>query len=60
MSKRIITLFTLLVIASMLLAACGGGGGQAPEACAENPDESVCAVFEPGETIKIGYAGPGT
>ncbi|MBN2499551.1 MAG: branched-chain amino acid ABC transporter substrate-binding protein [Anaerolineales bacterium] len=60
MSKRIIPLFTLLIVASMLLAACGGGASQAPEACAENPDESVCAVFEPGETVKIGYAGPMT
>lgn len=58
MSKRYF-LFSLLVAASMILAACGGAA-QPPEACAENPDESVCAVFEPGDTIKIGYAGPMT
>jgi branched-chain amino acid transport system substrate-binding protein len=31
-----------------------------PEACADNPDEKVCAVFAPGDTIKLGYAGPMT
>jgi hypothetical protein len=31
-----------------------------PEECADNPDETVCAVIEPGNTIKIGYAGPMT
>jgi branched-chain amino acid transport system substrate-binding protein len=29
-----------------------------PAECADNEDESVCAVFEPGDVIKIGYAGP--
>lgn len=50
---------SLLVAVGMILAACGGTA-QAPEVCADNPDESVCAVIEPGETIKIGYAGPMT
>jgi len=31
-----------------------------PEECADNPDESVCAVIEPGSTIKLGFAGPMT
>ncbi|MGD8759093.1 MAG: branched-chain amino acid ABC transporter substrate-binding protein [Anaerolineales bacterium] len=28
------------------------------ETCGENVDESVCAVFAPGDVVKIGYAGP--
>lgn len=31
-----------------------------PAECADNPDEKICAVIEPGNTIKIGYAGPMT
>jgi branched-chain amino acid transport system substrate-binding protein len=31
-----------------------------PEECADNPDETVCAVIEPGSTIKLGFAGPMT
>ena len=34
MSKRIITLFSLLIVASMVLAACGGGASKAPAECA--------------------------
>jgi branched-chain amino acid transport system substrate-binding protein len=41
----------------LILAACGGGA-KAPDVCAENPDESVCAVIDEGSTVKIGYAGP--
>ncbi len=46
-----------MIAASLILAACGGAA-KAPDVCAENPDESVCAVIEEGSTIKIGYAGP--
>lgn len=56
MSKRYI-IFSILIAVSLILAACGGGA-KAPEQCADNPDETVCAVIEPGKTIKIGYAGP--
>jgi branched-chain amino acid transport system substrate-binding protein len=56
MSKRYL-LFSVLIAVSMILAACGGAA-KAPEVCAENPDESVCAVIEKGSTIKIGYGGP--
>lgn len=56
MSKRSI-IFSILIAVSLILAACGGGA-KAPEQCADNPDETVCAVIEPGKTIKIGYAGP--
>ncbi len=56
MSKRYYV-FSLLIAVSLILAACGGGA-TAPEQCAENPDETVCAVIEAGSTIKIGYAGP--
>jgi branched-chain amino acid transport system substrate-binding protein len=31
-----------------------------PAECQDNPDQKVCAVFAPGDTIKIGYAGPMT
>lgn len=56
MSKRTY-IFGLIIALSLILAACGGGAA-APEVCAENPDETVCAVIEEGSTIKIGYAGP--
>ena len=56
MSKRYY-LFSIVIAASLILAACGGAA-KAPDVCAENPDESVCAVIEEGSTIKIGYAGP--
>ena len=51
MSKRIITLFSLIIVASMVLAACGGGASKAPAECADNPDETVCAVFAPVPVI---------
>jgi branched-chain amino acid transport system substrate-binding protein len=31
-----------------------------PAACADDPDMRKCAVIKPGETIKIGFAGPMT
>jgi branched-chain amino acid transport system substrate-binding protein len=58
MSKKYV-LFSVLVVVGIVLTACGGAA-QAPDVCADNPDESVCAVIESGETIKIGYAGPMT
>jgi branched-chain amino acid transport system substrate-binding protein len=58
MSKKYFVL-SLLILVSVVLAGCGGQA-QAPEACVDNPDETVCAVIEPGKTIKIGYAGPMT
>jgi branched-chain amino acid transport system substrate-binding protein len=56
MSKRYY-IFSIVIVLGLILAACGGGAA-APEQCAENPDESVCAVIEKGSTIKLGYAGP--
>jgi len=56
MSKRYF-LFSIVIAASLILAACGGAAS-APDVCAENPDETVCAVIEEGSTIKLGYAGP--
>jgi branched-chain amino acid transport system substrate-binding protein len=58
MSKKF-RILSLLFAVSMILAACGGAA-KPPEVCADNPDESVCAVIEEGEKIKIGYAGPMT
>jgi branched-chain amino acid transport system substrate-binding protein len=56
MSKKYY-LLSIVIAASLILAGCGGAA-KAPDVCAENPDESVCAVIEEGSTIKIGYAGP--
>ncbi len=56
MSKRYY-FFSVLIAVSLILAACGGGA-KAPEQCAENPDESVCAVIDAGKTVKIGFGGP--
>jgi branched-chain amino acid transport system substrate-binding protein len=56
MSKKYLILGALIAV-SLVLAGCGAGAS-APEVCAENPDETVCAVIEPGSTIKVGYAGP--
>jgi len=58
MSKRYY-IFSILIAVSLILAACGGST-QAPEQCADNPDETVCAVIEPGKTVKLGYGGPMT
>lgn len=58
MSKKYLVL-SVFVVLGVILTACGGAA-KPPEVCAENPDESVCAVIEPGDTIKIGYAGPMT
>ena len=58
MSKRFF-LFSVLITVSLLLSACAGAA-EPPEVCVDNPDESVCAVIDEGETIKIGYAGPMT
>jgi len=76
MKKKLYILILILILASMVLAACGtGGNGDAnndgggtddevtsgvPAECADNADEKVCAVFEPGDTIKVGYVGPMT
>jgi branched-chain amino acid transport system substrate-binding protein len=67
MTKRIGTLFALLIIASLVLSACGTAGtdtGQTgsgvPEVCQNNPDQRTCAVIPAGGSVKIGYAGPMT
>lgn len=36
------------------------GEAAVPAECADNADEKVCAVFAPGDTVKIGFAGPMT
>ncbi|MBN1305606.1 MAG: branched-chain amino acid ABC transporter substrate-binding protein [Anaerolineales bacterium] len=58
MKKRLVVLFSVLVIASMALSACGPGASKAPEACTEDP--LGCAVIEKGQTIKIGMGAPMT
>lgn len=53
MNKRLLALFSVLVIASMALAACGG----APAAAAfECTDAIGCVTVAPGEPIHIAYA----
>jgi len=59
MAKKSLVILAILLIASFALTACGGGA-QAPEECAENENETVCAVIEEGSTIKLGFAGPMT
>lgn len=56
MSKKYF-IISLLIAVSLIVVGCKAGAA-APEACAENPDETICAVIEEGSTIKIGYAGP--
>jgi branched-chain amino acid transport system substrate-binding protein len=56
MSKKFF-IFSLLIVVSLIAVGCQAGAA-APEVCAENPDETVCAVISEGSTIKIGYAGP--
>jgi branched-chain amino acid transport system substrate-binding protein len=84
MSKRIFTLFSVLIVAAMFMAACAPAAeapqaeqpaaeepaaeepaaeepmAGAPAECADNADEKVCAVFAPGDVVKIGYGGPMT
>jgi branched-chain amino acid transport system substrate-binding protein len=59
MPRKSFLILAILLIASLALAACGGSA-QAPDVCADNPDETVCAVIDEGSTIKIGFAGPMT
>jgi branched-chain amino acid transport system substrate-binding protein len=53
MNKRLLALFSVLVIASMALAACGGGGGAAAYECT---DALGCVTVAPGDPIHIAYA----
>jgi branched-chain amino acid transport system substrate-binding protein len=59
MTKKSLVILAILLITSLALSACGGGS-KAPDVCADNPNETVCAVIDPGSTIKIGFAGPMT
>jgi branched-chain amino acid transport system substrate-binding protein len=54
MNKRLLALFSVLVIASMALAACGGGGGGA--AAYECTDALGCVTVAAGDPIHIAYA----
>mgnify|MGYP001548542287 CR=1 FL=1 len=71
MNKKLVVLFSIFIIAALVLTGCAGddaasddSGGDdvveagAPAECADNADEKVCAVFEPGDTIKVGFVGP--
>jgi branched-chain amino acid transport system substrate-binding protein len=67
MNKRLLALFSLLVIASMVLAACGGGaapadsggdaGGDTGAAMYECTDALGCVTIAPGEPVKLAYWG---
>ncbi len=50
MTKRMLALFSVVVVGSLLLAACGGGGAAA---CTSDKTK-VCIA--PGDPIHIGYA----
>lgn len=74
MSKKLFSIFSLLIIATMLLAACGSPATQAPAEttapeATEPPaqagapeacasDAFGCASFETGQTVKIGMGSP--
>lgn len=53
MNKRLLALFSVLVIASMALAACGGAPAAAAYECT---DAIGCVTVAPGESIHIAYA----
>lgn len=79
MSKRLLFVFTVLMVAAMMLSACGAKATpvateaptaaptEAPTAAPteagaayECTDAIGCAVFTPGQTIKIGMGAPMT
>ena len=68
MNKKILSLLTLLVLASMVLAACkpAATATVAPTKVPAGPpavcttDPNGCAVIKPGQTIKIGMGAPMT
>jgi branched-chain amino acid transport system substrate-binding protein len=55
--KRLITVLSVLAIASMFLVACGTAAS-APAVC--KTDAFGCAVIKSGQTIKIGMGAPMT
>lgn len=54
MTKRNLSVLSLLIIASMVLAACGGGGGGGA-ATLECTDAIGCVEVAPGEAIHLAY-----
>ncbi len=48
----------LLIVTALIVTGCAGGGGAAATPAECETDAFGCAVIKPGETIKIGYAGP--
>ena len=52
MSRKLFSVFALLIVFSMVLAACGGGAAPAPagEEAAAEPAAEEAAAAEPGET----------
>lgn len=71
MNKRLLALFSMLVIASMVLAACGGGAAPADSGSTDSGTDSGadsggmyectdplgCVTIAPGEPVKIAYWG---
>jgi branched-chain amino acid transport system substrate-binding protein len=58
MSKRLLVIVSLLMVASMVMTACATTGSGKPAAC--NTDQFGCATITPGQTIKIGMGAPMT
>ena len=56
MSKRLLVIVSVLMVASMVLSACATTKSGPPAAC--STDAFGCATIKPGQTIKIGMGSP--
>ncbi len=58
MNKNLMLGLALVVLVVLVFVFWGGADSEPPPECVDNVDQATCAVFEPGDTIKIGYVGP--